>query len=75
LARPSDKLVHCCHSSQTCGGSNCTECLGRGEVYFVELNDFYMVCIDLRTNSDGMYALTELAVVIETRMCVLHGMN
>jgi hypothetical protein len=36
-----------------------------GEVYFVEHSGFYVVCMDLRTNSDGMYALTELAVVME----------
>jgi hypothetical protein len=42
------------------------QCLGRGEVYFLDLSGFYVVCMGLRTNSDGMYALTELAVVMET---------
>jgi hypothetical protein len=40
--------------------------LGRGEVYFVELSGYYVVCMDLRTNSYGMYALIDLAVVMET---------
>jgi len=40
--------------------------LGRGEVYFVEHSGFYVVCMDLGTNSDGMYTLTELAVAMET---------
>lgn len=65
MARASDKLLHCCPSLQTCGGSNCTEFLGRVEVCFVELSGFYVVCMGLRTDSDGMYALTELAVVME----------
>jgi hypothetical protein len=39
--------------------------LGGGEVYFLELRGFYVVRVGFGTNSDGMYALTELAVVME----------
>ena len=66
LARPSNRLLHCCQSSQTCDDSNWTECLGRGDVYVIERSGFYVVCMDLRTNSDCVYALTELAFVMET---------